>query len=279
MNARADSTAARYWFDAALPFAESRYASDSSAGYLPHTHPTLSVGAVDSGASVFAFGREQARLRPGSVVVVPADQVHACNPSPDGRWSYQMLHVDPAWVADIMDEARPPGRDRLVLPACVTHSPVVYRMVCALNRLLFSGADSAEKEAALVAFVGDLHAVLAGGAADARAMPAASVVSARVAQLRALLQARHAERLPLAELACVTGLSRYHVIRAFRAEVGMTPHAYQLDIRINRARRLLRQGRALAEVAHDLGFADQSHFQRAFKQRVALTPRAYLRTA
>ncbi|RDK09176.1 AraC family transcriptional regulator [Cupriavidus lacunae] len=267
--------AARWWADPALPFAESRRASHSSASYLPHAHPTLSVGAVDSGTSRFACGDDAALIGPGAVVVIPAGQVHACNPVPDGRWSYQMLHFDPAWVATVLDED---GAARTGLPACVTESLPVYRLVCGLNRTLFSAADGVEKEAALVAFIGDLHAAMNTGAAT-RTMPAPAAVSARVAQLRELLRARHAERLPLAELARACGLSRYHLIRAFRAETGMTPHAYQLDLRIQHGRRLLRQGAALAEVALALGFADQSHFQRAFKQRVAMTPRGYQRAA
>jgi AraC-like DNA-binding protein len=70
-------------------------------------------------------------------------------------------------------------------------------------------------------------------------------------------------------------MSRYHFIRAFQREVGMTPHAWQLDLRINAARGLLDQGEPLADLALRLGFADQSHFQRAFKQRVAATPGDY----
>ncbi|WP_354685563.1 AraC family transcriptional regulator [Cupriavidus necator] len=275
LPARATEGAARCWFDPALPVAESRRASQSSASYLSHTHPTLSVGAVDGGTSRFTCGADAALLHPGAVVVIPAGQVHACNPVPDGRWSYQMLHFDPAWVASVLDED---GPVRAGLAARVTSMPAVYRLVCALNATLFSPADSLEKEAALVAFIGDLHAALESGD-DLHTLPAPAAVSARVAYLCELLHARHAERLPLAELARAAGLSRYHLVRAFRAETGMTPHAYQLDIRIQHARRLLRQGAALAEVALDLGFADQSHFQRAFKQRVALTPRSYQRAA
>ncbi|WP_427311359.1 helix-turn-helix domain-containing protein [Cupriavidus sp. H39] len=264
-----------WWADPALPFAESRRARHSSASYLPHTHPTLSIGAVDGGTSRFACGDERAVLGPGTVVLIPAHQVHACNPLPDGCWSYQMLHFDPAWVAAVLDED---SAAQARLPARVMASPRAYRLVCELNRTLFSPADSVEKDAALVAFIGDLHAAIDTGAAS-RTLPAPAAVSARVAQLCELLHERHAERLPLAELARASGLSRYHLIRAFRAETGMTPHAYQLDLRIQQGRRLLRQGAALAEVALALGFADQSHFQRAFKQRVAMTPRGYQRAA
>ena len=86
---------------------------------------------------------------------------------------------------------------------------------------------------------------------------------------------RCSETLRLDELAALAGMSRYRLLRAFRAVYGMTPHAWQIDRRIVRARHLLDAGMSLAETALALGFADQSHFQRAFKQRVAATPGEY----
>ncbi len=257
----------RYWFDPALPFAESRRACDSHAAYLPHTHPTLSVGAVDAGASVFSHDGATSPLMPGAVVWVPADCVHACNPVPDGRWSYQMIHIDAAWADAVLDEA---GRSR-VRRIHVTDAHAVYATVCALNAMLFSSASGEEKEAALVAFIGDMQALLGGEADTVRG------ASTSLDHVTALLRAHCEERLPLARLAAEAGLSRYQLIRQFRAQFGMTPHAYQLDARINRARQLLRRGDAPADVAQALGFADQSHFHRTFRQRVAMTPRAFQR--
>lgn len=269
--------AARLWFDAVLPFAEYRCAGDGGAAYLPHTHPTLSIGAVDGGGSVFRWTGGVEHLAPGTVVVVPAERVHACNPLPDGRWSYQMLHLEPCWVRGVLAEIAAHGGAIDALDEVdVRREAASYRALRILGGILFSPADAETKEAALVGVVGDL---LAGrGALTRQPAPTAPMLpAARLAHLKALLQARHAERLPLAELAREAGMSRYHLIRAFRAGTGLTPHAYQLDQRINQARRLLRAGGVLADVALQLGFADQSHFQRAFKQRVAMTPLAYQR--
>jgi AraC-like DNA-binding protein len=79
----------------------------------------------------------------------------------------------------------------------------------------------------------------------------------------------------LPALAALAGMSRYQLIRAFRAATGLTPHAWDLNHRINLARERLRAGGALADVAHGLGFADQSHFQRVFKAHAGVTPRRY----
>ena len=73
----------------------------------------------------------------------------------------------------------------------------------------------------------------------------------------------------------MAGLSRYQMIRLFRAATGLTPHAWQLNQAINQARTRLQAGDALADVAADLGFADQSHFQRIFKAHTGITPGRY----
>jgi AraC-like DNA-binding protein len=65
--------------------------------------------------------------------------------------------------------------------------------------------------------------------------------------------------------------------RVFTAETGMAPHAYHTQVRINRAKELLRKRLPLAEVAARAGFADQSHLHRHFTRRVGITPGRYCR--
>ncbi|MDZ4021174.1 hypothetical protein PssiTeo3_45830 [Pseudomonas sichuanensis] len=69
------------WHDPALPFVESRRACHSRACYKAHSHPSFSIGAVDVGYSHFTgAGQGVVRLTPGTLVLVPAQRVHACNP-------------------------------------------------------------------------------------------------------------------------------------------------------------------------------------------------------
>jgi len=139
-----------------------------------------------------------------------------------------------------------------------------------LNALLFSGASNGEKEAALIAFMGDQD-FCAHPTLEATPALGASLLSGLVERI----EAENPAQLSLTLLAHETGLGRYQLIRAFRAATGLTPHAYLLNARVNRSRLLLNQGLALAEVAYQLGFADQSHFQRVFKAHVGVTPGQY----
>ena len=81
--------------------------------------------------------------------------------------------------------------------------------------------------------------------------------------------------LPIAEIAAMAGLRRESFTRLFTQRVGMPPHAYRLADRLNAARQRLREGAVLAELAAELGFADQSHLGRHFRRMFGTSPRAY----
>lgn len=83
--------------------------------------------------------------------------------------------------------------------------------------------------------------------------------------------------VPVDELASETGLSRFQAMRAFKRRFGLPPGAYQLRVRLGVAQKALREGMPPAEVAAELGFVDQSHFTRHFKQLVGVTPARYVR--
>jgi AraC-like DNA-binding protein len=96
---------------------------------------------------------------------------------------------------------------------------------------------------------------------------------------RACLQERFNESVSLDELSAVAGLSRFHLLRAFKKRFGVPPHTYQLHARIARARVLLQKGVSPADTASSVGFADQSHFTRHFKRILGVTPGQYARAA
>jgi len=81
--------------------------------------------------------------------------------------------------------------------------------------------------------------------------------------------------LSLDDICAAAELSPSYLIRAFKQHFGMTPHAFLVNQRIQFARECLRRGQLIADVALEAGFADQAHFQRAFKQHLAATPGQY----
>lgn len=74
-------------------------------------------------------------------------------------------------------------------------------------------------------------------------------------------------------------ISSYHMIRKFAAENGLTPHQFQLQCRVRKAQELLKQGYKVVDVAHMVGFCDQSHLDRVFKKQVGISPARFANSA
>ncbi|MEG3132341.1 AraC family transcriptional regulator [Rouxiella sp. T17] len=267
-------TQAQFWRDSSMNHVESRRACNSRACYKPHSHPTFSIGAVDAGGSTFtgASGGPYP-LRPGMMVFIPAGCVHACNPLNDQSWSYQMLHLDAVWLSKLLAERRSfsggfisESNIRLI------DNQSLYRRFCQLNAKLFSAASVEQKNAALIKFIGDCDSDIDLVETFPALPPHDNRALRRVIKL---LQETQRQPLALADLANISDMSRYQLIRAFRVATGMTPHAYQLNMRINQARCWLQADHNLTDIAYRLGFADQSHFQRVFKAHTGVTPGCY----
>lgn len=261
----------RFWRDPALPYIEVRQASDSRACYQPHTHPGFSLGLVDAGMSHFEIAAQTFLLGPGSVVLIPPNAVHACNPDLQARWAYRMIYLESGGLARILDEAL---HDLQRLPTLLT-DPADYALVSQLADSLCSDGDPLLKEDLLAHTLEELLRRHAQNWKVAQPMPAQWLTSVQV-----FLSTHFAEPLNLDAVAAEAGISLYHLIRSFKAACGLTPHAWLLDLRINRARELLRNTQLpLSEIALQTGFADQSHFSRCFKERMAVTPGQYRNSA
>jgi len=83
------------------------------------------------------------------------------------------------------------------------------------------------------------------------------------------------DKFSVDEMAQNAFISKYHFIRSFKSEVGLTPHQFQVQNRIRKAQRLISEAETITEVALTTGFCDQSHFIRQFEKYVGLTPSAY----
>jgi AraC-like DNA-binding protein len=141
-----------------------------------------------------------------------------------------------------------------------------------LHRSLEKPGLRLEQDHALLVF---LHNLLIRHSAASITLSRDGNEDSAVQRSKRFLDEHYADRVTLHELARLTGLSPHHLNRSFCRKIGMPPHAYQLQVRISRAKSALRAGSSIARVASAMGFADQSHFTRVFKRLVGDTPAQY----
>ncbi|OUY08495.1 AraC family transcriptional regulator [Acinetobacter populi] len=265
----------QFFRDPTLPFLiESRRACDSRVCYQPHSHDDYSIGAVDAGCSVFnAKSCQNYQLNVGDLVFIPSNQYHSCNPVAEYSWSYQMLHIQPQWMQQLKQEL---DTSSLLMKDLqhiyVMHDQALYTNFCQMNQCLFSSASNFEKELAFTDFI---QTFLTHTQPDQLSLDMEDYLQRPPLQ-SCLSELSLNPLLSLQQLAQMTDLSRYQIIRLFKAHTGVTPHYFQLNLRINCARQYLQQRCSISDIAYQLGFADQSHFQRTFKLFTGITPQQYM---
>ncbi|WP_407638700.1 AraC family transcriptional regulator [Acinetobacter gyllenbergii] len=274
-----DSTV-EFWSDPDMPYVETRRACQSRICYKSHSHPTFSIGAVDAGQSHFSsFFAQDQLIQAGSIVVIPAHVEHSCNPLPNQAWSYQMMHLDAAWLTALIEELQHHTDlnvdfDAPYLPQLkpsVINELSVYQAFSSLNAVFFNPQISLlEKEHHLIQVL--THILLPYFNWETIEPP--RYFQQYLPNLLECLE-DNIEGLSLQQLAEKMQLSRYALIRLFKHYFGLTPHAYQLNDKVNQARQRLRKGCDLAQLAYELDFTDQSHFHRVFKQHTGITPKQY----
>jgi AraC-like DNA-binding protein len=189
---------------------------------------------------------------------------------PEG-WTYKVLYLAPRLISEWAEEdGGGPRAARWV----VFRDPMLRARLLAAHRALATEPRGLVIDATVLDAVAALRPHLRPGLprpARGRAEHTA------VRRAREYLRERWDAPVSLAELSAVAGLSRFELARRFREQVGLPPHAYQLDLRIRTARALLEAGEPPAAVAAACGFADQAHLTRTFRRLVGVTPGRYAR--
>lgn len=252
----------------ALPFVEIRIANRSSACYHTHSHDEFSFGVIDSGSADYHNQQRKHHINQGTTVTINPGDAHSCNPDA-GEWSYRMLFVDTAWIGQLQQEIfTPQGEDYLPFNADFDTAKTGFTQFDRLFQSLLLEEETLAAETKLIEFLNSQFRKHFQN-------QTARIDNYHVLRVRELIMDHLDNNWSLDQFSTETGLSRYHLLRSFKAHYGQSPHAYQLDQRIKRAKTLLQNGTSLSDTALQLGFADQSHFQRNFKKRVAVTPKQY----
>ena len=240
--------------------------------YARHAHETYTLALIEAGVEEFQHDGSLLRAGPGTVALLNPEVVHTGHAARPEGWSYRVLYPAVSVVRTVSAELGA-GRGTPRFRETVVADPRSARLVRAAHRAAEQGDPLASSSLLHAALAGLLREHAGGGQPPAGPLPGRPAVR----QAADLLHARLTDPPTLAELAALTGLGTYALLRAFRAETGLPPHAYLNQARVREARRLLDQGVPPAAAAAEAGFADQAHLTRHFKRIVGVPPGAYQR--
>ncbi|PKF77904.1 AraC family transcriptional regulator [Vibrio sp. vnigr-6D03] len=237
-----------------------------------HSHEGYTVGVIETGAQRFYRGSGYHIAPSDSIILVNADELHNGHSASEGGWSYQAMYPLPEHFELIGQ----PLCGAPFFPEPVVYDPLLANQFRSLFSVLKRSRNRLTRETCLYQTL--LALVLRHGKTcpDSK-LPGVAKNNMQIAKefLDDLPQAN----VSLEELASMAHLSTYHFAREFKKAYGIPPHAYQLQARLRVAKKWLRAGMKVADIANDLGFHDQSHFHRHFKSALGVTPMQYAKAA
>jgi len=237
-----------------------------------HSHDCFTIGVTVQGIQRFRCKGQRHDSRPGDIVLFNPDEDHDGQRGTADGFRYATWSVDQAFVRSCLD----PDAGLAGVPYFAAPHVLDPGLGAAFNRMtrsfLDTPNDALRAEILLRGFIGTL---LARHGERAQVAPPRDAGRDCLMRVKAYIGAHFQRPLTVTELAGVAGLSRAHLTRAFSRAFHSPPHVYLNAVRIGHAKRLMRRGMPLAEVASVCGFADQSHFARRFKGAIGVSPAAW----
>jgi AraC-like DNA-binding protein len=276
MTARESEHIVRAWTFQDTLFEWHWYPPGPAGELPPHVHDEYQICLSLNMPGEYRLRRTRHPVPVGCLSIIHPGEVHAARDPEDRRVpaTYRLMYVSAEHLAATAGQITcgPPS-----IPAFRT--PIIIDAPLATRMLRFHSATEAVRSRLELdeRLLSVLASFILRHAETPLSPPAIGQERSAVRSVREFLEENYAQDVSLDRLAHLVNLSPFHLARTFRNEIGVPPHAYQLGMRISRARTLLLQGDPLAQVAAETGFADQSHFTRVFKRYVGTPPGHYLR--
>ena len=231
-------------------------------------HDACSITLIERGSLGYRTVAGKAQLTRGWLMLGNQGDGYACSHAlSDGSGDDCIfLSIPAAMLEDSLSALGMPGTTPRFRKAAL---PPLPRVAALLANLLADGDEGFALEEGTLAVIGAVHSALSH-----RSAPLASaLLDERARSAASCIESRAGEQLSIDDVAQSVGVGSFHLMRAFKRSIGVTPHQYLMRVRLLRAIDLLRDtALPITDVAYESGWADLSNFLRTFRRDVGCTP-------
>lgn len=240
-----------------------------------HFHEAYTIGLNEAGLGCCDHGSEHHIMVPGQFNVLNPGELHTGQVmSATAGWSFRNLYIDPSVMRQTLVHLDWSGTALPCFRSPILREPTLRPQFYRLFHALANSTSPLQQQSLLLDLLASLWRCQVSPQFPVR-YPQSE--SRAVGLVREYLETHYQDKVAIADLAQLTNLSPYYLIRCFRQQVGCAPHQYQRHWQLIQVKRALGQPHSLARIATDHGFYDQSHLNRAFKQVFGVTPGQYRR--
>jgi AraC-like DNA-binding protein len=262
----ADDTRLMAWRPQVPGVAEVFHARMTSHVYPMHTHEAWTLLIVDDGAVRYDLHRHEHGALHQVVTLLPPHVPHNGRAATSSGFRKRVVYLD---LTQLPEGLVGPAVDQPVLS-----DPLLRYRIHQLHYALGECGEELEAESRLAFVTERLLRHLSRHGEPRTPMRKPGIAH----QLRDLIDASFREKVTLRQAADTLHAHPAHLVRMFSREFGISPHQYMTGRRVDLARRLLLDGMTPSLAAATVGFCDQSHLTRHFKQVLGTSPGRYARS-
>lgn len=250
---------------------------------MPENHPSQHILSINMGAAsrverVIDGRLERERFLTGNTAIYPAGVDYIL------RWEREsefiLLGIDPALLSQAAIELEQKFVE--LMPLLDTHDPLIHSMALTLKAELDSSQPGGRLYAEAIAQTLAIHLLRNYSVCEetVKTPNTCGLPKHKLHQVTDHINDCLNRELSLTEIASTVQMSPFHFARLFKQSTGLAPHQFVIRCRVERAKELLMQGKmAIADIAVEVGFANQSHLTRHFKRIVGVTPKVVLESS
>ncbi|KKB75508.1 MULTISPECIES: AraC family ligand binding domain-containing protein [Bacillus] len=237
-----------------------------------HFHEYYVIGFIEKGQRYLLCQGQEYIINPGDLLLFNPHDTHSCEQIDGKALDYRSINVMP----DVMEKAVKEITGAESLPYFTQNVLFRHELTSSLKELhvqILQKEKALQKEELFLNLLEELIRTYS----DVTFLERAPEPSDEVKTVCGYLEEHYTENIKLDDLSGLTGWSKYHLLRSFTKQKGISPYSYLETVRINQAKKLLEQGVKPIDAAFQTGFSDQSHLTKFFKRQVGLTPKQYMK--
>jgi AraC-like DNA-binding protein len=246
----------------------------ADVGFDRHYHLDFHIGFVTEGIQRHRSKGESCVFGPGRIALMPPGEIHDGASEGGGAYTLKTFRLSQALIADMTEEISGQPRE-LELTSVLLEDPRLVGNLRGLHEAMQQDVGPGSLALQTQWFTLLERLLCQSRTITPESIPG-SLSALQWSRVRDYCFSHIDQRITLDDLAGLCGLGRFPFLKQFKRTIGMTPHAWLLRLRLERACGLLsRSGQPIIDVAHAVGFYDQSHFNRAFRQAFGVAPSRY----
>lgn len=241
--------------------------------FSKHVHEEFCIGVIEEGAQSF-YRTGGLHVAPqGDIILVNADEIHTGSSAVASGWRYRAIYPTPEMLAEVDQQVFVGRQGASWFPNAVVHDIGLAKQLCLLFDLLEQQENTLLKESM---YLSTLTLLMTRHGQFRRYLTDFPESYQKILMVKDLLASVPEKNYSLTELANSVGLSSWHFLRQFKKYVGLPPHSWLVQARLQKAKLMLKDESSISSVAFACGFSDQSHFNRHFKRAMGVTPAQYI---